>query len=118
MKRRGRKASRGFTLLSVLMALMIIGILSGMYLAPPGTGTDGGPNYYVNRTQKTACAANRSVLTTKVVAYQIANGRFPTIRELKEKEGVPSCPDGGSYYTLDGQVYCTVHTPVDIPPPE
>ncbi len=106
-------------LLELLMVLAIIGILSGMYVAPGGGGAKaGGPVLYVSRAKETACVANRAIAAIHAADFQINYGHFPSIEEMqKVGTSVPGCPEGGKFYVLDGKVYCTVHTDIEIPSP-
>jgi len=100
------------------MAVMIIGILSGMYMSPPGGTVNSGPLYYIDKTKRVACEANRQMAAVPALDFQLSHGRFPTIDELqKAGVSVPRCPDGGKYYVLDGKIYCTKHTEVTVPTP-
>lgn len=101
------------------MAVMILGILSGMYLSPPGGGANGGPNYHIDKTKRVACEANRGVMGIRIAEFQMSNNRFPTVAELEKGESsIPRCPDGGKYYILDSKIYCTIHTEIAVPTPE
>ena len=106
-------------LLELLMVLAIIGILSGMYVAPGGgNAKTGGPVLYVSKAEAAACAANRAMAAIHAADYQINYGHFPSIEEMQKiGVSVPGCPGGGKFYVLDGTVYCTVHTDIVIPSP-
>lgn len=106
-------------LLELLMVLAIIGILSGMYMGPTGSGVGSAPAsvMYIQRTQHVVCTTNRSLLVTRVMEFQINNGRLPTMTDLEAaRVSIPRCPEGGRYYVLDGQVYCTLHSTLSLPP--
>ncbi len=106
-------------LLELLMVLAIIGILSSMYVAPGGGSVKaGGPVASVSKAEAAACLANRSIAAVHAADYQINYGHFPSIEEMKKVgTSVPGCPAGGKFYVLDGTVYCTVHTDIEIPSP-
>ncbi len=106
-------------LLELLMVLAIIGILSSMYVMPGrGNAKAGRAVDPVARAEKAACDANRAIAAIHAANYQINHGHFPSIDELKKTgASVPGCPEGGKFYVLDGEVYCTVHTDIEVPSP-
>ena len=112
---RRRNSNRGFVLLSMLMALAMIGILSGMYLGPGAGGAPGAkpwPVQRIDRAKDAVCASNRRTVQTRVVAAQIgsASGRLSTAEMQQIMGNMAACPGGGRYYTIDGEVYCTLHS--------
>ncbi len=106
-------------LLELLMVLAIIGILSSMYVAPGGGGVKAGPSgYSISRAKEAACSSNRAIAAVYAADYQINYGHFPSVDEMqKAGMSVPGCPEGGKFYVLDGKVYCTVHTDIEVPSP-
>ncbi len=111
-----RSLSGGFTFLGLLMSLAIVGILSGMYLAPGPGGAASGPIMYIVRSQRVACEANRAAMRPHLIDFQIQNNRPPTMEDLRRLGvSLPTCPEGGRFYIVDGEFLCTLHTEV-IPP--
>ncbi|MCB2153314.1 hypothetical protein KQI84_00380 [bacterium] len=110
-----RKTPRGFVLLSMLMALAIVGILSGMYMGGGPGGAPGAkpwPVQRIDRAKSAVCAANRRTAMSRVVEAQINSGTTRlSVPEMQRVMGsIPACPGGGRYYTIGGDVFCTLHS--------
>jgi competence protein ComGC len=108
------KRSRGFSILSLMLALVIIFILVGSYsyLARDKETQISQYKTNIDRSKRVACMANRTTLETMIQSWQVTHlGEKPTIEKLKAANySVPTCPSGGTY-TIDehGGVHCSVH---------
>ena len=110
---------RGFYLIGMLIALAIIFILMGRgYFfkeASPMKGVEQAmqAEAYIDRSQVSACLANRNTLKAELTTMSINNGGpLPGIHAMRAKLGPKICPDKGTLQLDDrGNVYCTLHEP-------
>ncbi len=106
------RSTRGFYIISLLLALVIIFILSGGYFSRDKKSQVSHYQTNIDRSKKTACIANRITFETNIQVWQTVHiGEKPTIEKLKTaRYSVPTCPAGGTY-TIDeqGSVHCSVH---------
>lgn len=109
---RTRRSMRGFSFLSLLLALVIILILAGGYFSRNKETQVSQYQTNIDRSKRTACLANRTTLETTIQAWETMHiGEKPTIEKLKAANySVPTCPSGGTY-SIDehGIVHCSVH---------
>jgi len=110
-------SQRGFfTLIGLLAALVIIGILFALYGLPGGLGgsSSGGNAVSVaggakQRAEDVVCRNNLSQIRAAISIYSSTNGGYPPSLDALQL-GVPmSCPEGGEPYDYDpatGQVHC------------
>jgi len=112
-----RSRQRGFlTLIGLLMAIVIIGILMAMYGMPMGGGGAGGTGESEtiiggtqDRAKDVVCRNNLSQIRAAIGIYAGTNGSNPpSLEDLNL--GIPmSCPVGGEPYDYTmstGQVHC------------
>lgn len=97
----------GFTLLGVLLALAIIGVLTGEYMAPmPGTAK---PFAMVatERAQSAVTMANLRTAETMLFAAQL-DGALPPAALRERLKTMPAPVDGGAYFLMpDGRLNVT-----------
>lgn len=111
----------GFTLLSVLLALLIIFILTGYYFRRGGSNVEQQLSLYetsMDRSKAVACQANRQVIETNIQAWMVTHpGETPTLEKLSQAGySIPRCPEGGTYsITPEGQVVCDRHSKAQVP---
>lgn len=110
--------ARGSAILSMVLALAIIGILSGMYLgggtlAPGAKGAKPWPQQQTDRARSAVCDANRNVAMQNVVIKQIdSNAAYLSPEVLMQlAPTLPKCPGAGKFYAFDNKIFCTEHTP-------
>ncbi len=112
---------RGFYLIGILIALVIIMILAKNQLGSLNYGKDG--ETYIERTEGVACGMNRGTALSKLQMWRVNN---PKERPSFQKIGVNvQCPEGGKWtFSRDGTaIYCSLHapdpsiTPVPTPTP-
>jgi competence protein ComGC len=112
------RKKRGFYMIGILIALVIIMILTYNQLAP-GPGSDASsPQQQIDKGERAACSANRQTLRTRIASWKINHTNETISIEAMEKSGVnvPQCPAGGEI-TIDpeGNVFCSIHAPVSDP---
>ncbi len=109
-----KNEKKGFTILSVLLALVIILILVGNYLGPEKKGEKNWAQTNIEKSENTACLANRTQLVTQISMYVVNHPGEPlTIDKMQAANySVPLCPDGGVYSIgKNNEVYCSKHYP-------
>jgi competence protein ComGC len=112
---RQRHAQSGFSFLSILAALLIIGLL---YLWIGGPGMSSVSNSVSEaKTVKSsgnllACEMNRRAIAKELMTWSVMHpGERPTLEKLKAAGVyVPACPDGGKLSIEGKAVICLVHT--------
>ncbi|GAB4241194.1 MAG: hypothetical protein Kow00109_16530 [Acidobacteriota bacterium] len=114
-----RRSSRGFTLLSLLLVLLVIGAV--WWIAFHAFPTAPAGNREAVAMHKAAgalqCAANRRTLEQELMAWEVRHpARKPTLEALA-KEGVLilGCPEGGRWSLAGGKVRCSRHDPGETP---
>ena len=108
-----RKYNKGFYLIGLLIALMIIMILTGKYMGGDKSTNTPPVTTNIDRSKKAACSANRLQLQTSIQMWSVTHpGETPTLEKLREaRYTVPTCPSGGEYTIGESdQVTCSVHT--------
>jgi len=106
--------SRGFTIIGMLLALVIILILSGYYFKKDEVSEKTYVQTQLDKSTNVACTANRQVLSTHIIAWSIAHpGEQVSSEKLRlDRVNVPKCPDGPEYiFETNGEVYCPKHDP-------
>ncbi len=108
---------RGFSLLILLLALCIIGILTARqlsdFLERDRTGVS-----EVQRAGAAACQVNRNVLVTTINIWRMSHPDLPVTIENMRRTGqsIPACPENGVYVIgPDGTIYCSIHAPPPQP---
>jgi hypothetical protein len=111
-----RQSQSGLSFLSVLLALLIIGLLY-FWIGGPGLST-AVPQASERSTVKKsgnllACQMNRRAIEKELMTWSVTHpGERPTIEKLRAGGVyVPACPDGGKLSIRDGKVICSVHSP-------
>lgn len=108
-------SQRGFGFLSVLLALLIIGLLY-FWIGGPGLQS---VSHSVSeaKTVKTsgnlvACSMNRKAIEKELLTWSVTHpGERPTLAKLKAAGVyVPACPDGGTLSIEGGTVVCSLHS--------
>ncbi len=112
-----RRAEAGyFTLIGLLAAIVIIGILFVLFFggggggpSATGTGATTTPGKAKERAQDVLCQNNLVQLRYELSIYQSNAGTNPPSLESLETQVVLTCPIGGEPYEYDplsGQVRC------------
>lgn len=107
---------RGYAIIVILIALVIVAILSMKQLNPSGkVGEVRDARTRIDQSKATACSANRTVLLQEVQMWKVNHPVEKMSLSAVEASGrrLPSCPEGGVYsLSADGrQVYCSQHAP-------
>lgn len=74
-----------------------------------GNTARGGP---VGQADATACAANRSAVSSAAQAYYSVEGAYPASMQALVPgylQSVPACPAGGRYTLQGSAVTCSIH---------
>lgn len=108
------RSQRGFSFLSVLLALLVIGLL---YFWIGGPGLSPVSNSVSEaKTVETAghllaCEMNRRAIEKELLTWSVTHpGEQATIEKLKAAGVyVPACPDGGRFTIRGKTVTCSVH---------
>jgi competence protein ComGC len=111
--------SRGFTIIGLLLALVIIMILMGHYFKKDEVTEKTYIQTQLDKSTDVACTANRQVLGTHIIAWSIAHpGEKVSSEKLTlDRVNVPHCPDGPEYiFETNGEVYCPKHAPFPTQP--
>lgn len=135
IRRRGlRRRDRGFYLIGLLLALVIIMILAGRnYQSASGTGQGSGGgvtslltdpiqaqvtevqvgNNRIDNTRDFACDTNRTQLGTELTMLSMSGGGvLPDPAFVSQKLNYIHCTGKGRLqYDDDGKTYCTEHAP-------
>lgn len=118
IRRSGWSSPQGgfFTLIGLLLALVIIGILLAMYLLPGGTGGSGSGGDAVtvlggtkNRAQDAVCRNNLAQLRAAIGIRAATGSGNPASLEGLNAGVDLACPAGGEPYRYDpatGNVSC------------
>ncbi len=112
MNRKSREG--GFSILSVLLALLVIGLLY-VWLAGgmPSTVNSVSQAQVVKKASVVlSCRMNLQAVDKEIVTWCATHpGMKPTLEDLK-KSGVVilGCPEGGQWSIRDGHVRCSVHS--------
>ena len=105
---------RGFSFISILVTLAIVGLLYFGYRDQFGvTQTIRTGNVVKSAGQDMACQMNRRAIERAITTWNISHpGKQPTLKDL-ENDGIPvlPCPDGGRFRLERGKVYCSLHPP-------
>jgi len=117
----GYAARRGFYLIGILLAVVIMCILTIGYF---DKGTTGVSTYTASMTAagRAECLSNQKAFQAEVARWSMNHPNTPVTLENMQKAippvVIPKCRDGGTW-TMDegGQVYCSVHNPQPTPPP-
>lgn len=109
-----RMRNSGFVFLELLIVLVVIAILAGGYFSKNRTGDNAQGTYQMSmqRSNNTACIANRSALKTQIQMFKMNNPTTPANTENLTKAGIsiPVCPQNGAYgFLQDGNIVCSVH---------
>ncbi len=106
-------SERGFSFISVVVALAIIGAFYYGYLGQYGMEeaiTQGG----VAKTagQAIACQMNRQAIDRAILTWTMSHpGKEPTLKDL-ERDGISinRCPEGGRFKVEVRKVSCSLHS--------
>lgn len=116
-----KNTQRGYTIISLLLALVIILILVGNYMGPDKEKQKTWAQTNIDRSKDVTCAANRTQITTQLSMFQINHpGKNVTIESMQAANySIPTCPSGGKYSIGDkNEIYCSIHAPdPNAPPP-
>jgi prepilin-type N-terminal cleavage/methylation domain-containing protein len=102
------KQKKGFTLIEVMAAVIIIGIIAAIAL----------PRFLNVRgdAEANSCKGNLASINVQIERYYLANKSWPTLGDLGTDyfpDGIPSCPDTGTYSidTTTHRAKCSQHFP-------
>jgi type II secretory pathway component PulJ len=102
----------GFTFIAVLLALLIAAALYfGYFHFQSTTGERAQGIAAINTARAVACRTNRQNIEREIQLWAVNHpGETPTFSAL-QAEGfrIPSCPEGGEYEIVGGEVQCSVH---------
>lgn len=101
-----KKNNKGFTLVELMVVVVIIGILVAIAIPVYNASEE--------RARKGVCEANMRMIESALEQFYMNEGHYPGTDESLEsyfKDGVPTCPEGNTAYTITGNsVSCTNHT--------
>ncbi len=107
---------RGFSLLSVLLALAVVGVLYFAVLGPSRAVEEVQPPMQDLRAaqaagQETACQRNRSEIQRSLLTWTVTHpGQTPTLEALRRSGfHVPPCPSGGLLEISGQKMVCSRH---------
>lgn len=114
MKSFSQSGRRGFTLVEIMVAISVIGLL-----------TTFGTNQYMRssaRVQTTACQENLEILNKAVELYNFDRSSYPAasdwqaaLKPFFQNRNEPVCPHSGAYIPLAGdtggivEFFCSIH---------
>ena len=111
--------NKGFYLIGLLIALLIIMILTGKFMTGDEKSGTGGAINALDKSKAAACSANRMQLQTQLQMWAVSHpGEEATLENLRAANySIPRCPAGGEYtITGQGQVNCSIHDPAPPTP--
>ncbi len=114
-----RAAKRGFLLIGMILALVIIFILVGYQLGPDKSGVSQAKRT-LDRGKGTACMMNRNTIRTNLASWRIMHANEkPTMAKLDKSGMSTRCPEGGDYsFSPDlKNIFCSKHAPNPRPTP-
>ena len=112
---RYNKRSKGFMLLGLILALVIIMILAGHYFMKDKEIQKTYVQTQLDKSSDAACAVNRQTLSTAIIAWTINHPgeQVTTEKLLQSGVNVVRCPDHVDYiFDNNGNVYCPIHFPL------
>jgi competence protein ComGC len=103
---------RGFGFVSVLLAMLIVGVLYFGYFKMQSATSDratGGNAIVVSRA--VACRTNRQQIERDITMWSVDHPDEPPTLAALQASGlrVPSCPEGGTYDIVGHDVLCSLH---------
>ncbi len=101
-----------FVCAASLLLLPVVGCGGGNEPAGETGAAGGGAVAPLGQAEASACAANRSTISSAIRQYQAIKGQTPTsIQQLVPDflQSTPACPSGGTYSITGGRVVCSVH---------
>ncbi|MDA2937251.1 hypothetical protein MYX75_03180 [Acidobacteria bacterium AH-259-A15] len=114
--RTGLNCQRGFSILSLVAALLIIGLLYVTYMNL-GSGTETAKMAITAKTagRGVACQMNRQAAERAIMTWSISHpGTQPTLEALKrERIPITPCPEGGQFRLEGREVRCSIHSTSD-----
>lgn len=113
--RKPNTARRGFTVIGILMALVIILILSGHYLFPGSDGEAPLAQTSIDRARDVSYTANKQVLYSQVQIFKMNYPNVPVTLEAMQRANVtiPQCPECQWILMEDGEIFSTLEPPPD-----
>lgn len=108
------KHNKGFYLIGLLIALMIIMILTGKFMTGDEKSGTEGAIHSLDKSKAAACSANRMSLQTQLQMWSISHpGEEITLEKLRAANySIPKCPAGGEYsISKQGYIHCSIHDP-------
>lgn len=98
--RRTLQGRKGLSLLELMAAVTIIGVLAYMVVPRLGEGS--------SQAKQGACHVNREVINVQTALWRRENGSWPATNLVTIgsdtsyfPEGLPTCPVDGTAYTID-----------------
>lgn len=96
---------------SVLTAMLIAAALYLGYFRMHGTVAEQKVGIAaVDASRGVACRTNRQTVERALLMWSVNHaGEAPSLAALEREGSIPSCPDGGRYELVAGEVHCSRH---------
>ncbi len=103
-------SERGNAMISLLMAMVILGTLYLGYVGMPDfRGKRGGP-VAIENTRDVACKIQRQQIERDIDIWKVDHTEEPSLDALKGAGiFIPACPEHGTYDVAGSHVVCSVH---------
>lgn len=104
---------RGFYMIGLLLALVIIFILAGnQYYGSSNLNQVPQAQLYIQRSTDTLCTTNRLAIRTDIAGMLALDGVLPTEEQLAIKLYSKLCPERAAFQITErGEVFCETHAP-------
>ncbi len=106
------RSERGMSLVSILAALLVMGVLyAGYFNLSDGGSTISKGGDVKDASQAMSCGMNRRSTEQAMMRWSITHPDEQLTIERMEREGilVKQCPDGGRYSINGKKVLCSIH---------